>query len=274
MTFAAAPRRAWRRPIPSLRFRAGERVRLVLKNEAPGLLHDVAIPGVGRRTSTRSGRRDAPRSPSRCRADGRTGREYRCRPHSEMMSGRGRGRADIRNVAARGRYDRARALPRFHVARAQAATTSARCLRRSPIATTSSPSCCRSGAIGRGSGGSSAKRGLQRGERVLDLACGTGDIAFEAARRGRGRRRTRCHDADDRARARQGGRGAGRAPPRFLVGDMMALPFRRRGVDVVTTGYGLRNVPDLADAARRDCARAAARRPAAVARLQPSAIGR
>ena len=29
---------------PALTFRAGERIRLVLKNDAPGLRHDVAIP--------------------------------------------------------------------------------------------------------------------------------------------------------------------------------------------------------------------------------------
>ena len=32
----------------------------------------------------------------------------------------------------------------------------------------------------------------------------------------------------------------------FLVGDMLALPFPDRSFDLVTTGYGLRNVPDLA----------------------------
>ena len=32
---------------------------------------------------------------------------------------------------------------------------------------------------------------------------------------------------------------------RFLVGDMLALPFPDGSFDLVTTGYGLRNVPDL-----------------------------
>jgi demethylmenaquinone methyltransferase/2-methoxy-6-polyprenyl-1,4-benzoquinol methylase len=31
----------------------------------------------------------------------------------------------------------------------------------------------------------------------------------------------------------------------LLTGDMLALPFRDATFDVVTTGYGLRNVPDL-----------------------------
>ena len=33
--------------------------------------------------------------------------------------------------------------------------------------------------------------------------------------------------------------------PRFVTGDMLALPFPNRSFTVVTIGYGLRNVPDL-----------------------------
>jgi demethylmenaquinone methyltransferase/2-methoxy-6-polyprenyl-1,4-benzoquinol methylase len=39
--------------------------------------------------------------------------------------------------------------------------------------------------------------------------------------------------------------GERRAALRFLVGDMVALPFTSGSFDIVTTGYGLRNVPDL-----------------------------
>jgi ubiquinone/menaquinone biosynthesis methyltransferase len=76
------------------------------------------------------------------------------------------------------------------------------------------------------------------GRRALDLACGTGDIAFELAQRG-----ARVTGLDITHRmvqlAREKRRGA------FLVGDMMALPFADAEFDVVTTGYGLRNVPEL-----------------------------
>jgi demethylmenaquinone methyltransferase/2-methoxy-6-polyprenyl-1,4-benzoquinol methylase len=82
--------------------------------------------------------------------------------------------------------------------------------------------------------------------RVLDLACGTGDIAFEAASTGA---RVIGLDVTHRmlqiARARAGLSGAGVS---FVGGDMMALPFPSASFDLVTTGYGLRNVPELAAA--------------------------
>jgi ubiquinone/menaquinone biosynthesis methyltransferase len=85
------------------------------------------------------------------------------------------------------------------------------------------------------------------GRVVLDLACGTGDLAFLAAARG-----ARVTGLDvtlrmvDLARAKAA-RRFGRAPS-FVVGDMMALPLPDQSVDVVTTGYGLRNVPVIGDA--------------------------
>jgi demethylmenaquinone methyltransferase / 2-methoxy-6-polyprenyl-1,4-benzoquinol methylase len=91
------------------------------------------------------------------------------------------------------------------------------------------------------------------GMRVLDLATGTGDLAFAAAARGA---RVVGLDITQRmielargkvARPLQGrDGGAERRAPHFLVGDMLALPFPVASFDIVTTGYGLRNVPDLA----------------------------
>jgi|SRR5580765_3462933 demethylmenaquinone methyltransferase/2-methoxy-6-polyprenyl-1,4-benzoquinol methylase len=83
------------------------------------------------------------------------------------------------------------------------------------------------------------------GTRALDLATGTGDIAFacdQAGARVVGLDVT--HRMIELARSKIRGR-ANRAPPSFLVGDMLALPFPDAAFDVVTTGYGLRNVPDL-----------------------------
>jgi demethylmenaquinone methyltransferase / 2-methoxy-6-polyprenyl-1,4-benzoquinol methylase len=88
------------------------------------------------------------------------------------------------------------------------------------------------------------------GARALDLATGTGDIAFELATKGA---QVVGLDVTQRmielARAKSGARtGSTVFDPRFLVGDMLALPFGSASFDLVTTGYGLRNVPDLASA--------------------------
>ena len=51
----------------------------------------------------------------------------------------------------------------------------------------------------------------------------------------------------DLARERTGASGV---PVHFLVGDMSALPFPDGVFDVVTTGYGIRNVPEIPPAVR------------------------
>jgi ubiquinone/menaquinone biosynthesis methyltransferase len=81
------------------------------------------------------------------------------------------------------------------------------------------------------------------GARALDLATGTGDIAFRLAAAG-----MQVVGLDVTRRmielAREKSAVHGNVP-RFLVGDMLALPFPDGSFDVVTAGYGLRNVPDL-----------------------------
>jgi demethylmenaquinone methyltransferase/2-methoxy-6-polyprenyl-1,4-benzoquinol methylase len=86
------------------------------------------------------------------------------------------------------------------------------------------------------------------GARALDLATGTGDLAFALASRG-----TRVVGLDITFRMIElaNGKAAPAArsrPPSFVVGDMLALPFPSGSFDIVTTGYGLRNVPNLATA--------------------------
>lgn len=80
---------------------------------------------------------------------------------------------------------------------------------------------------------------------ALDLATGTGDIAFLLHDRSV---RTIGLDLTFRMIELAKAKRAASSAPRFLVGDMTALPFPAESVDVVTTGYGLRNVPDLATA--------------------------
>jgi len=81
------------------------------------------------------------------------------------------------------------------------------------------------------------------GVRALDLATGTGDIAFALAGRGADvvglDVTTRMIELAVAKAGQEGQR------PAFLVGDMLALPFPAASFDLVTTGYGLRNVPDL-----------------------------
>jgi demethylmenaquinone methyltransferase / 2-methoxy-6-polyprenyl-1,4-benzoquinol methylase len=79
---------------------------------------------------------------------------------------------------------------------------------------------------------------------VADLACGTGDLAFALATRGRlviglDVSREMLGRASMRARSPHDGR------PHFAAGDMIALPVADESVDVVTIGYGLRNVSRL-----------------------------
>ena len=81
--------------------------------------------------------------------------------------------------------------------------------------------------------------GPLQGKSALDLACGTGDIAFALASRG-----ARVTGLDITPRMVQIARGKSRSAS-VLVGDMMSLPFPDGHFDVVTTGYGLRNVPVL-----------------------------
>ena len=86
---------------------------------------------------------------------------------------------------------------------------------------------------------------VESGGRALDLATGTGDIAFRLASSGWnvvGLDVTRR--MIELARSKAAGK-PDRSVPGFLVGDMLALPFPARVFDVVTAGYGLRNVPDL-----------------------------
>ena len=89
------------------------------------------------------------------------------------------------------------------------------------------------------------------GSRALDLATGTGDIAFGLASRG-----ARVVGLDITLRMLELATEKGRSPERlallrtvsFVQADMLALPFPGASFDIVTTGYGLRNVPNLAAA--------------------------
>lgn len=83
--------------------------------------------------------------------------------------------------------------------------------------------------------------------RLLDLACGTGDVALSLAS---------SHDvtgldlAPPMLRIARARSDASDAAASWLAGDMTHLPFQDASFDVVTTSYGLRNVPALEQAVR------------------------
>jgi plastocyanin len=70
---------------PALTFRPGERVRLTLKNDAPGLRHDVAIPAWNVATEPIGFGETAQVTFTVPATDGPV--DYYCRPHATMMRG-------------------------------------------------------------------------------------------------------------------------------------------------------------------------------------------
>jgi demethylmenaquinone methyltransferase/2-methoxy-6-polyprenyl-1,4-benzoquinol methylase len=88
---------------------------------------------------------------------------------------------------------------------------------------------------------------VRSGERALDVCCGTGDIALALARAGAAvvgfdfsepmlsvaRRRVASHPV------------AGEGTIEFRQGDALNLPFSDGAFDIVTIGYGLRNLADF-----------------------------
>jgi demethylmenaquinone methyltransferase/2-methoxy-6-polyprenyl-1,4-benzoquinol methylase len=88
------------------------------------------------------------------------------------------------------------------------------------------------------------------GQRLLDVAGGTGDIAFRFLKRAGDARAVVCDlteamlvEGRKRAEAAQ---LAERLD--WVVGDAMALPFPDRSFDVYTISFGIRNVTRIADA--------------------------
>ena len=80
-------------------------------------------------------------------------------------------------------------------------------------------------------------------DRALDLCCGTGDLALALARNGAV---TTGLDFSEKmlavAKTRSQKPAAAKTRPQFLQGDAMQLPFPDNSFDIVTVGYGLRNL--------------------------------
>jgi len=83
------------------------------------------------------------------------------------------------------------------------------------------------------------------GCRALDVCCGTGDIALALA--GRGARVTGLDFSEPmlnvaRRRAERFGARTGLSAPEFIRGDALETPFPDNSFDIVSVGYGLRNL--------------------------------
>ena len=83
---------------------------------------------------------------------------------------------------------------------------------------------------------------LRPGERALDACAGTGDLASELAARGA---RVVALDFCPEMIARGSGRAArARASFRFVLGDVLSLPFPAETFEVATIAFGLRNLAE------------------------------
>jgi demethylmenaquinone methyltransferase/2-methoxy-6-polyprenyl-1,4-benzoquinol methylase len=91
------------------------------------------------------------------------------------------------------------------------------------------------------------------GDRVLDVATGTGDLALELAGRvapggeviGSDFSEGMLEHAREKAAARTPGTGGGSVRPRFEWGDALELQYADDVFDAATVGFGARNFADL-----------------------------
>ena len=81
---------------------------------------------------------------------------------------------------------------------------------------------------------------VRRGDRVLDVCCGTGELALAAERAG-----GRVVGLDFSERMLERARRKSSSID-WVAGDLLALPFPDAGFDAATVGFGVRNVEDLA----------------------------
>jgi demethylmenaquinone methyltransferase/2-methoxy-6-polyprenyl-1,4-benzoquinol methylase len=84
-----------------------------------------------------------------------------------------------------------------------------------------------------------AESAVRGGDRVLDAACGTGDLAIADLKAGAATVVGLDFSEQMLARARK------KAPLEWVQGDMLALPFEDASFDAATVGFGVRNVADL-----------------------------
>ena len=88
------------------------------------------------------------------------------------------------------------------------------------------------------------------GQRLLDVAGGTGDVAFRFLQRAPAARAVVCDMTEAMLAAGRQRAEAERLEGRldWVVGDAMALPFAEGSFDVYTISFGIRNVTRIGDA--------------------------
>ncbi len=88
------------------------------------------------------------------------------------------------------------------------------------------------------------------GQRLIDVAGGTGDIAFRFLKRAQGASATVCDMNEEMLAAGRRRAEAARLGDRleWAIGDAMALPFNDGSFDIYTISFGIRNVTRPADA--------------------------
>ncbi len=90
--------------------------------------------------------------------------------------------------------------------------------------------------------------------RVLDLCCGTGDMAFALSRQ-RGQARINIFGVDfSHAMLQRARRKSGHAALQWIEADALHLPFPNASFDLVTSAFGFRNLADY-DAGLREIVR-------------------
>ena len=88
------------------------------------------------------------------------------------------------------------------------------------------------------------------GQRLLDVAGGTGDVAFRFLKRVPGATAVVCDVTEEMLISGKARAGAASLADRleWVLGDAMALPFADRSFDVYTISFGIRNVTRIGDA--------------------------